>query len=99
VKNHNWILFNEYLSLSFSFMTFVIRGKSQQEKGVPKDDYFFDGLQYCFVLNQRTVFTCDNFVGENYQKLSRILKSMEEFNPILLEQLHYYYTIDVDNTF
>ena len=25
--NHNWILFNEYLSLSFSFMTLVIRDK------------------------------------------------------------------------
>jgi hypothetical protein len=38
-------------------------------------------------------------VGENYQKLSMILKNMEEFNPILLEQLHYYYTIDVDKAF
>ena len=27
-KNHNWILFNEYISLSFSFMTLVIRDQS-----------------------------------------------------------------------
>jgi hypothetical protein len=26
-KNHNWILFSEYISLSFSFMTLVIRDK------------------------------------------------------------------------
>ena len=26
-RNHNWILFNEYISLSFSFMTFVIRDR------------------------------------------------------------------------
>ena len=27
-KNHNWILFNEYISLSYSFMTLVIRDNS-----------------------------------------------------------------------
>lgn len=29
--NHNWMIFNEYLSLSFSFMTFVIRDRFQKE--------------------------------------------------------------------
>mmetsp|Transcript_8199 Transcript_8199/g.12581 ORF Transcript_8199/g.12581 Transcript_8199/m.12581 type:complete len:105 (+) Transcript_8199:552-866(+) len=30
-KNHNWILFNEYLSLSFSYMTLVMRGQEKSE--------------------------------------------------------------------
>ena len=33
-KNHNWILFSEYLGLSFSFMSLVIRGKNQNEGNV-----------------------------------------------------------------
>jgi len=41
--NHNWILFNEYISLSFSFMTFVIRGRSQESSSSYLDtNYVFD---------------------------------------------------------
>ena len=29
-KYNNWILFNEYIGLSFSFMTLVIRDRSQK---------------------------------------------------------------------
>ena len=40
--NHNWILLGEYISLSFSFMTFVIRGKIYQDEEHNEDDYKFD---------------------------------------------------------
>lgn len=32
--NHNWILFNEYISLSFSFMTLVIRDRQQKSESI-----------------------------------------------------------------
>jgi hypothetical protein len=40
--NHNWILFNEYISLSFSFMTLVIRDKFQIEETYEDENYMFD---------------------------------------------------------
>ena len=41
--NHNWILFNEYLSLSFSYMTLVIRDKNQTATNkYMQPNYIFD---------------------------------------------------------
>ena len=40
--NHNWMLFNEYLSLSFSFMTLVIRDRFQKEDTYEDENYIFD---------------------------------------------------------
>mmetsp|Transcript_8198 Transcript_8198/g.12567 ORF Transcript_8198/g.12567 Transcript_8198/m.12567 type:complete len:339 (+) Transcript_8198:3974-4990(+) len=93
-KNHNWILFNEYLSLSFSFMTLVIRGRSQEEENYLDEDYIFDPEQFTFIINRKNCFTCDNFVGEDYEKLNYVLRKFEENDPVLLEQLHYFYEID-----
>ena len=73
--NHNWILFNEYLTLSFSFMTLVIRDQAQRTNEYMNNKKFvFDVEQYNFIINRRTCFTCDNFVGENFDKLSYVLK-------------------------
>jgi len=58
--NHNWVLFSEYLSLSFSFMTFVIRDKHQTADDL--DDFSFDVTIYSFNINRKTFLTCDNFV-------------------------------------
>ena len=89
--NHNWILFNEYISLSFSFMTFVIRGRGQDQMTYLAEDYVFDQEEYDFIINRKTCFTCDSFVGNDFEKLSYVLGKMKELNPILLQQLHYYY--------
>lgn len=43
-KNQNWVLFNECLSLSFSFMTFVIRGKAQENDDYLDENYMFDEI-------------------------------------------------------
>mmetsp|Transcript_16686 Transcript_16686/g.25716 ORF Transcript_16686/g.25716 Transcript_16686/m.25716 type:complete len:175 (+) Transcript_16686:2690-3214(+) len=93
-KNHNWILFNEYLSLSFSFMTLVIRDRSQQEENYVDENFLFDPEQYTFIINRKNCFTCDNFVGEDYEKLQYVLTKFEENDPVLLEQLHYFYVIE-----
>ena len=91
--NHNWILFNEYLTLSFSFMTLVIRDQTQNntlqqtefEKGA------FDKEEFNFIINRRTCFTCDSFVSENYDQLKYVLDQLYKLDPVLLQQLNYYY--------
>ena len=91
--NHNWILFNEYLTLSFSFMTLVIRDQTQNntlqqtefEKGA------FDKEEFNFIINRRTCFTCDSFVSENYDQLKYVLNQLYKLDPVLLQQLNYYY--------
>ena len=34
-------------------------------------------------------------VGQNFEKLSYILKKLEQIDPVLLDQLNYYYTKEV----
>jgi hypothetical protein len=79
-------------------MTFVIRGRGQKESGSYLDeDYIFDQEEYDFIINRKTCFTCDSFVGNDYEKLLFVLKKMNETNPILLQQLHYYYEEEINN--
>lgn len=77
-------MFNEYLSLSFSFMTLVIRDKSQISNDYMDPDYIFDQEEYNFVINRKTCFTCDNFVGNDFDRLQYVLKNMYDSNKILL---------------
>lgn len=43
-RNHNWVLCNEYIGLSFSFMTLVIRDRDQKKRALVEvdADYMFD---------------------------------------------------------
>jgi hypothetical protein len=90
-ENHNWIVFNEYISLSFSFMTFVIRDSSQIRDSYLDENYLFDVEQYNFIINRKTCFNCDDLVQKNFEKLSYILSKLEEIDPDLLDQLNYYF--------
>ena len=73
-KNHNWMLFSGYLSLSFSFMTLVIRDHHQN--AVKLDDYDFDVESYNFNINMKTFLTCNNFCI-NHEFLIEALKKLE----------------------
>ena len=55
----------------------------------------FDKEQYNFIINRRTFLTCDNMVGQNFEKLNYILNKLEEIDPILLDQLNYYYEKEI----
>lgn len=46
------------------------------------------------MINRKTCFTCDNFVGNDYDRLQFVLKNMLAANPILLQQLYYFYFAD-----
>ena len=75
-------------------MTLVIRDKMQTSDLSHLDEnYLFDQEQFNFIINRRTCFTCDQFVGNNYEKLQYVLKSLEAIDPVLLEQLNYYYNV------
>jgi hypothetical protein len=72
-------------------MTFVIKDKMDSVDDYLDPDNTFDPTIYNYLINRRNCFTSDNLVGENYEKLYFILTNMEKVDPILLEQLHYYY--------
>jgi len=85
-----WVLFKGYVALSYSFLTFVIRAKKGDLK-YDDENYLFDPEQYNFIINRRNCFTCDEFAVKDCDHLLFVLKKMEESDPVLLEQLHYYY--------
>lgn len=79
--DHNWILMTEYMCLSFSFMTLVI--KDNLDYNIPKNGSL-DVEAYNYNINRRTFLTCDNFVAVHSKNLKTILTFLEEIDPELL---------------
>lgn len=91
------MLLEEYVSLSFSFMTLVIRDKQQQLQKNEEDEYQDDLEMYRWNINKKTFLTCDNFVTFSYEKLELALKYLHATDKDLLEMLHYYFTEEQDD--
>ena len=73
-------------------MTFVIKNKIQEESDhYLRDDYLFDLEQYNYIINKRTALTDDKMVATDHDKLGYILKSFDQIDPVLLEQIQYYH--------
>ena len=53
---HNFILMRNFINLSFSYMTFVIKDNFDQG-GYISNDFLFDSEGYDFVLGKNTLFT------------------------------------------
>lgn len=71
-KTKNWMIFRNFINLSFSFMTFVI--KENFDDGYNRSDFLFDVEGYDFIFNNDTIFTSDvNLITLNYEKLNFIL--------------------------
>ena len=87
-ETHNFIIFRNYISMSFSYMTFVIKENFDQQ-GFIMEDYLFDPEGYDFIFKKNTIFTEGTLAMKNFDKLKFILKNYEEIDPILLEQLFY----------
>jgi hypothetical protein len=51
----NWIIFRNFINLSFSYMTFVIKDNFDK-CGYIMDDYLFDIEGYNYILNKNTIF-------------------------------------------
>ena len=86
--NHNFVLFRNYINLSFSYMTFVIKDNFDKH-GYIVDDFVFDPEGYDFVLNKNSTFTEGNLATQHYEKLNFILDSYQKIDPNLLEALYY----------
>lgn len=85
---HNFILMRNYINLSFSYMTFIIK-MNYDNGGYINDDFQFDVEGYDYILKMNSVFTEGTLVVTDYDKLLFILQQYEKLNPILLEQLFY----------
>jgi hypothetical protein len=74
-KFHNWVYLSDYISLSHSYMTFVIQSSTkflenfvQEEIGGEEENYF-DLEAYNYMLNRRTLFT-DSFFQDTKDESS-----------------------------
>ena len=65
-EGHNWILLREYLSLSFSYMTFVIKHKHETGKLKINKKLNFDFEPYNYILNRSTCFLKKDFIENEY---------------------------------
>ena len=75
---HSWLYLNEYISLSYSYMTFVIKNKIHgEDEDYQQQDYLFDLEQYNYVINRRTALTDGKIVQEDHELLAFILKNFE----------------------
>jgi len=90
-EGHSWIFLREYITLSYSYMTFAINAKMQQLSSFKNEDFLFDKEQYNFIISKST-FLHDEDLINNPVQLLYILKNFEELDPVLLDQIQYYYT-------
>lgn len=67
-ENHNWYVIDEYLSLSFSFMAFVIKEKIEKEE-MSMADNMFDIVPYNYQFNKSTAFIDSEFVRSDHEFL------------------------------
>lgn len=87
-KNHNWIIFEEYLSLPFSYMTFVIKDKIEQgDETILANE--FDPEPYNYIFNKSTSLIEGAFLTEDHFQLQRVLENFEIIDPNNLEILNY----------
>ena len=91
--NHSWAFLRDYINLSFSYMTFVIKKKLDEDNDYLKEDFLFDKEQYNYLIAKRTAFTDTLSNVADHDKLLHILKNFQDLDPIMLEQLQYYNVI------
>ena len=87
-KNHNWLIYKEYISLSFSYLTFMIMNKLEKNDKSAKENHF-DVVPYDYIFNKSTSFLDGNFVSKDSEQLERVLLNFKRVNPLLLELLIY----------
>ena len=63
-EGNNWLILREYISLPFSYMTFVI--KEVMEDVTLLRDVIFDIEPYNYIINKSTCFLIGNMSGRNY---------------------------------
>ena len=93
-ENHNWLILREYVSLSFSYMTFVIKNhlETMDNDELDSSPLFgrgFDVEAYNYLLNKNTCFMTGDLVKKKYLELEMCLQNFERIDPVYLELLNY----------
>ena len=88
-KNHNWLIMEEYLSLPFSYMTFVIKNFIETVSKETRESYVFDAEPYNYLLNKSTSFLDGSFVRIDAGQLENVLQNFLHLDKGMLEILHY----------
>jgi hypothetical protein len=76
-KNHHWLLFDDYLSLSFSYMSFVIKDKLERCDGFISTNRF-DIEAYNYLFNRRTSFMDSEFTRNDTDEMPRVLENLKK---------------------
>jgi hypothetical protein len=58
-KNHNWLLFDSYLALPFSYMSFMIKDKFEKKDPIVLQDNSFDIEPVNYLFNKSSSFMDD----------------------------------------
>lgn len=86
--NHNWIILSEYISLGFSYMTFVIKDEIENKsKNIIGN--FFDVEPYNYVRNKSTSFLDGTFAKNNFHELKSVLRNFKKLDNGYLELVTY----------
>lgn len=89
-KNHNWLLFEEYLSMPFSYVTFMIRDKLDLEKEQERIKNFqFNMHPFNYVFNKSSGFMDGNLVTDDHLRLNRVLDQISRISNMHLGILNY----------
>ena len=82
----NWIILRNFINLSFSYMTFIIK-ENFEKNGHQLNDFVFDIEGNDFLFNKNTIFTEGNLVKAQYDKCQFIFKNYLAEDPNLLDLL------------
>ena len=85
---NDWLIFDSYLSLSFSYMSFVIKDMIERKDAAMQDNQF-DLEPYNYLFNKRTSFTDSAFVTKDSDELAEVLDELAERGPSALGILNY----------
>ena len=89
-NNHNWILRNKILYMPFSYMSFVILDKIEENCcNKLSNNKIFDQEGYNYIFFKGTSFTDGSFVYNDHKLLDFVLKNASKYSPNLLYLLNY----------
>ena len=74
-KNHNWLLFEEYLSLPFCFLTFSF--KEKEDQGLSNKLNVFDVEPFNYLFNKMSPFMDGKLLRDNFELLEKVLYNFE----------------------
>ena len=60
-QNQHWLLFDDYISTAYSYMSFVIKQDLEQREG-KNEENLFDKEAYNYLFNSRSSFMDGEFV-------------------------------------